>query len=77
MEDKKVFNGEICWFNSRKGFGFISWEIDGIKQTDMFLHFSDLQMNGYKTVQANQKVSFEVGENKHGKAKAICVLILS
>jgi len=77
MEDKKVFNGKIIWFNPRKGFGFIEWEIDGVKQKDLFLHFSDLQMTGYKTIQADQQVSFEVGQNKHGDPKAVNVLLVS
>lgn len=77
MEDKTVYVGKVCWFSAKKGFGFIEYEVDGVKQKDMFVHFSDISMPGFKTIQAEQKVSFEVGKNKNGDPKAINVLILA
>jgi len=78
MEDtKKVFFGKVCWFNSKKGYGFIEWSIDNVKQKDLFLHFSDIQMEGYKTVKPDQKLSFEIGQNRHGDPKAISVKLVN
>ncbi len=74
--DNKVYEAKVEWFSVKKGFGFLSWEIDGVKQKDMFVHFSDLSMSGFKTIDAGQKVSFEIGTNKNGIPKAINVQIL-
>lgn len=49
-------NGEVKWFNNTKGYGFIRQE-DG---TDLFVHFSAIQAEGYKTLQQGQRVSYEV-----------------
>ena len=48
--------GTIKWFNSEKGFGFI--EVEGGK--DVFVHFSAIQGEGYKTLQEGQRVSFDI-----------------
>jgi len=74
MTDK--FVGEVIWFDPKLGFGFISWEKNGIKQKDLFLHFSDIECEGYKTVYKNQKVSFEIGTNMRGDPKAVSVIII-
>ena len=50
--------GTVKFFNAEKGYGFISRE-DG---PDVFVHFSQIQSSGYKTLQEGQKVEFEVGE---------------
>ena len=65
--------GKVVWFNNKDGFGFIEWESDGKKQKDMFVHFSDINCKGFKTLQAGQTVSFEVGVNYSGRPKAINV----
>ena len=77
-EDKSVetFDGEVIWFSGVKGFGFISWEKHNIPQKDMFCHFSDVNIEGYKTLFKGQKVSFQIGVNKNGDPKAICVQVL-
>jgi CspA family cold shock protein len=54
--------GTIKWFNSEKGFGFIAAE----GGTDVFVHFSAIQMDGYKTLQEGQKVEFEVVQGQKG-----------
>lgn len=74
--ENKTYTGFTVWFSIKKGFGFLSWEIDGVKQKDMFIHFSDISMQGFKTIDAGQKVSFEIGANKNGEPKAINVQIL-
>lgn len=70
------FEGEVVFFSPKLGFGFLAWEKDGIKQKDMFCHFSDISCEGYKTLYKNQKVSFNLGLNKHGVDKAINVIII-
>ncbi len=68
--------GTVIFFDGRKGFGFLSWEINGAPQTDIFVHFSDIDMQGYRTLFRDQKVSFEIGICSNGKPKAINVVIL-
>ena len=48
--------GTVKWFNPEKGYGFIS-QADG---EDLFVHFSEIKMDGYKTLDEGQRVSFEV-----------------
>jgi CspA family cold shock protein len=56
--------GIVKWFNDAKGFGFISSD-DG--SGDLFAHFSAINMNGFKTLQEGQKVTFEVVQGPKGK----------
>ena len=51
------------WFNAEKGFGFIAPE-DG--SADVFVHYSEIQGNGFRTLEENQRVEFEVGEGAKG-----------
>ena len=76
MTDEKRYCGTVVWFDPQKGIGLILWEIDGVKQTDMFVHFSDLAIQGYKTLKKDQRVSFMIGENKKGQPKAINCSVL-
>ncbi len=55
-------NGTVKWFNSDKGWGYITCE-DG---KDVFAHFSQIQKEGFKTLQEGQKVQFEVVEDDKG-----------
>ncbi|MCL4407197.1 MAG: cold-shock protein [Thermotogae bacterium] len=55
--------GTVKWFDSKKGFGFITAE-DG---TDIFVHYSAIQAGGYKELKENQKVTFDVTEGPKGK----------
>ena len=75
MTDIK-FIGDVVWFDPKRGFGFIEWEKYGDKQKDLFVHFSDIECEGFKTLYKGQKVSFGMGVNKHGDPKAINVEIL-
>ena len=55
-------SGVVKWFNGSKGFGFITKESGG----DIFVHFSGISGDGYKSLQEGQKVSFEIEETDKG-----------
>jgi CspA family cold shock protein len=61
-----VATGTVKWFSSEKGYGFISQE-DG---PDVFVHFSSIQGEGYKNLEENQKVEFDVTEGDKGPQAA-------
>ncbi len=54
--------GTVKWFNAEKGFGFISRE-DG---DDVFVHYSEIQGSGYRTLEENQRVEFEITQGAKG-----------
>ena len=56
-------NGTVKWFNAEKGYGFISQE----SGDDVFVHFSAIQVKGFKTLEEGQSVSFEIEEGPRGK----------
>ena len=56
--------GTVKWFNAEKGFGFIAQEDGG---DDVFVHYSAIQSNGYKSLDENQKVEFDVTQGPKGK----------
>lgn len=70
------FIGDVIWFDPKRGFGFIEWEKDGVKQKDLFVHFSDVSCEGFKTLYKGQKVSFGLGLNVRGEPKATKVTVL-
>lgn len=55
--------GTVKWFNSQKGYGFITME-DG---TDIFVHYSGLNMQGFKQLEEGQSVTFDVIDTEKGK----------
>jgi CspA family cold shock protein len=57
-----VAQGTVKWFNAEKGFGFIA--VDG--GPDVFVHYSAIQMDGYKSLDQDQRVEFEVTQGQKG-----------
>lgn len=56
--------GKVKWFNNTKGFGFI---VPDGSTDDVFAHFSQIQMDGYRTLKPNQVVTFDLVEGDKGK----------
>jgi cold shock protein len=63
--DKTMPEGKVKWFNENKGFGFI--EVDG-QDKDVFIHHSAISMQGFRTLQEGQRVSFDIEQGKKGPA---------
>lgn len=61
--DRVATTGTVKWFNNDKGFGFIE---RGNGEPDVFVHHSQIQMNGYRTLQEGQAVEFEVVAGEKG-----------
>lgn len=66
MEAQNKMNGTVKWFNAEKGFGFIERE-DG---EDVFVHFSAIKSEGFKSLEEGQKVEFDVEEGQRGPQAA-------
>jgi CspA family cold shock protein len=60
---REMPQGTVKWFNAEKGFGFIAPE-DG--SADVFVHYTEIQGSGFRTLEENQKVEFEVGQSPKG-----------
>jgi CspA family cold shock protein len=58
-----VAQGTVKWFNESKGYGFITPDDGG---EDLFVHFSEIQGEGYKTLREGDAVSFEKGQGQKG-----------
>jgi CspA family cold shock protein len=58
-----VATGTVKWFNDKKGFGFITPEDGG---QDLFVHYSEITTDGYRTLLEGQQVEFEAGEGPKG-----------
>ena len=58
--------GTVKWFNPEKGYGFISQE----GGEDLFVHYSEIKMDGFNTLDEGQAVSFEITTGQNGKLQA-------
>ena len=65
--------GTVKWFNPDKGYGFLARE-DG---DDLFVHYSEIQMDGFKTLDEGQAVEFEITTGQNGKLPALAVWAIS
>lgn len=63
--------GTVKWFNGEKGYGFITQE----NGPDLFVHYSEIQGNGYRTLNEGDRVEFEITEGKKGKQASAVVVI--
>ena len=55
--------GAVKWFNAEKGFGFIATDDNG---PDVFVHYSAIQSDGYRSLEENQKVDFDITQGPKG-----------
>ena len=71
IEGRTMATGTVKFFNAQKGYGFISRD-DG---ADVFVHFSNIEGNGYRSLEEGQQVEFEIGQGRKGdealKVKAV------
>ncbi len=69
IQDNATQTGTVKWFNDAKGFGFITREGGG---EDVFVHFSAIQMDGFKSLAEGQRVEFELVRGEKGlQARAV------
>ena len=71
---KKMEKGFVKWFDAKKGFGFINV----LDQEDVFVHFSNIDMSGFKKLDMGDEVEFEIKNSNDGKGpEALNVKIIS
>ncbi|MBL8145250.1 MAG: cold shock domain-containing protein [Anaerolineae bacterium] len=63
--------GTVKWFNAEKGFGFISRE----GGEDLFVHYTEIQGSGYRSLDEGAKVEFEITDGKKGKQASAVTLV--
>lgn len=73
QEVNTLSNGTVKWFNATKGFGFIAND----EGDDVFVHFSAIQGDGYKTLKEGQKVSFDVETDPKNAAKLRAINVVA
>jgi CspA family cold shock protein len=69
---KKLAKGTVKWFNATKGYGFITQE----NGDDIFVHFTAIMGDGFKTLEEGQEVEFDVVEGNGGRTQAANVKVI-
>lgn len=64
---RTVTSGTVKWFDGKKGYGFITPDDGG---EDVFVHFSSLNVDGFKTLEGVDRVTFDINESGNGKLQA-------
>ena len=70
-EDREIgrvvegLTGKVRWFDPKLGYGFVEWN-DGEKSIDVFVHYTAINMEGFKTLEAEQEVAFDLHEAVKG-----------
>lgn len=66
-----MINGLVKWFDAKKGYGFIvSPEVEEIKDKDIFVHYTKIQMEGFKKLEAGETISYDLVWSPEGKPQA-------
>lgn len=65
------FTGTVKWFNSQKGYGFIKTDDD----KELFIHYTEIKGEGYKTLEEGQTVEFSISEGKKGPIASNLTLV--
>ena len=68
---EQVYEGKVKWFDGKKGYGFIAR--DG--EEDVFVHFRDINADGFKSLNENDVVQFGIGVGQNDKPKAVNVTV--
>jgi CspA family cold shock protein len=64
MSEGKVYTGKVVWFSAQKGIGFIAPDTG---EKDLFVHFSNILSDGFKTLKPDQIVEYKLGTNHRGE----------
>lgn len=72
MDNDSVMYGTVVWFS--RGMGFIKPDTES--GNDIFCHYSDVSMDGYKLLKKGQRVSYQIGLNHRGQNKAVSVKVI-
>lgn len=71
MKEEKYI-GSVVWFDAKLGYGFLT----RTNEKDLFIHWSDITTEGFKTLKKGQQVAYSVGLNNRKQPKAIDVIVL-
>lgn len=71
----RFFTGKVKWFNTEKGYGFISYTDRNGEDKEVFVHYSAIEGDGFKNLEADQNVEFAVVETPKGN-QARCVQVI-
>lgn len=71
MKDK-LYTGEVTWFNSEKGYGFIKDD----NGDDHYVHYTEIIASGYRTLTQGNRVEFSVGPGNNDREQAVDVVVI-